>query len=64
MNTNKTNQKHYTEYPTRLLYLPQGTERLEKLGALKHFQKNYVIIEPDEVPRYCYIVKKRPGHYV
>ena len=58
MDNRRDNKEHYTEYPTRLLYLQRGTERLEKLGFLKRFPKNFVIIEPDEVPRYCYIVKK------
>ena len=58
MDNRRDSKEHYTEYPTRLLYLQRGTERLEKLGFLKRFPKNFVIIEPDEVPRYCYIVKK------
>jgi CRP/FNR family transcriptional regulator len=57
-NQDNNGKKHYTAYPTRLLYLTQGTKRLEELGILRHFPKNFVIIEPDEVPRYCYIVKK------
>ena len=50
--------KHYTDYPTRLLYMPHGTERLEKLGCIRQYPKNYVIIEPGEIPSYCYIVRK------
>jgi CRP/FNR family transcriptional regulator len=49
---------HYTEYPTRLLYLPRGTQRLEKLGFSRAFRKDYVLVEPGEIPLYCYIVKK------
>ena len=52
------NKTHYTDYPTRLLYLPNGTERLERLGFVKKFPKNFIIIEPEEIPPYCYVVKK------
>ena len=51
-------KQHYTEYPTRLLYLPQDIKRLEKLGVVRHFPKNFVLIEPGEVAQYCYIVQK------
>ena len=51
-------KKHYTEYPTRLLYLPQNIQRLEKLGTLRHYPKNFVLIEPGELATHCYIVKK------
>jgi CRP/FNR family transcriptional regulator len=47
----------YTDYPTRLLFLPRGTERLEKLGPPKVFRKNHIIIKPGETARYCYVVK-------
>ena len=41
----------------RLLYLPRGTERLEKLGQLKKYPKGHIIIRPDEIPDCCYVVK-------
>lgn len=48
----------YTDYPTRILYLPRGTERLEKLGFRKLFPKNHIIVEQGSFVDYCYIVKK------
>lgn len=51
------NKCHYTDYPTRLIYLPRGTERLEKLGVVRRFPKNYILAEPGEIPSMCYIVK-------
>jgi CRP/FNR family transcriptional regulator len=47
---------HYTKYPTRLLYLPGGAERLAELGAMRHFKKDAVIAQQDEIPKYCYVV--------
>jgi len=61
MNAEKRDEKkltYYTEYPTRLLYLPHGMKRFEKLGIQKNLMKNYVIIEPGQIPAYCFIVKK------
>jgi CRP/FNR family transcriptional regulator len=59
MRQSQTSEKvPYTEYPTRLLYLPNGTERLERLGSVRAVPKNYIIIEPDVVPDHCYVVKK------
>ena len=46
------------DYPSRLLYLPHGTGRFEKLGSVKKFAKNAIIARPDEVPKYCYVVTK------
>ncbi|GHV79350.1 hypothetical protein AGMMS49944_11410 [Spirochaetia bacterium] len=46
------------EYPTRFLYLPQGTSRFEKIGTLQKYPKDTVIIEPGEIPQCCYAVKK------
>jgi CRP/FNR family transcriptional regulator len=48
----------YTDYPTRLLYLPRGIERLEKLGTRKILPKNYIIAEPGKFLDHCYIVRK------
>jgi CRP/FNR family transcriptional regulator len=48
----------YTEYPTRLLFLLRGMERLEKLGFPKRFSKNQIILKQGDPLEYCYIVKK------
>lgn len=48
----------YTDYPTRILHLSRGTERLEKLGFRRIFPKNHIIIEQGSPVDYCYIVKK------
>ena len=45
------------EFVSRLLYLPRGITRLEKLGEKKQFPKNHILIQAGEKPRYCYIVK-------
>lgn len=45
------------DYPTRLLYLPRGIERLEKLGFSRLFPKHHVIAEQGSLGSYCYIVK-------
>ena len=55
---NEKKKESYTNYPTRLLYLPGVSERIEKLGACRHFPKNYILQEAGEVPAYCYFVKK------
>lgn len=43
---------------SRLLYLPRGISRLEKLGTKKTFPKNHVLVQAGTRPRYCYIVKQ------
>jgi CRP/FNR family transcriptional regulator len=48
----------HTDYPSRLLYLPQKIGSFEKIGSLMKVPKNTVIIEPGVVPPYCYAVKK------
>ncbi|MDR1965758.1 MAG: Crp/Fnr family transcriptional regulator [Synergistaceae bacterium] len=48
----------YTAYPTRLLYLPGGAERLKKYGEAMSFPKDHVIIEPGILPSCCYLVKR------
>lgn len=48
----------HPDYPVRLLYLPHGTERLEKLGTLKLFPKNFIICEQNTLVDHFYIVKK------
>lgn len=52
------NKKQDEEYLYHLIYLPRGTERLEKLGELKEYPKNIILNEPGEVPTFCYVVKK------
>lgn len=42
---------------TRLLYLPRGISRLEKLGEKKKFPKNHILVEAGARTNYCYIVK-------
>ncbi|MDR1297334.1 MAG: Crp/Fnr family transcriptional regulator [Deltaproteobacteria bacterium] len=51
-------QDGYTKYPSRVLYLPRGVERLSSLGVLKSFPKDRVISKQDEMPQYCYVVAK------
>jgi CRP/FNR family transcriptional regulator len=46
------------EIPSRLVHLPCGTASLEQLGFLKELPKNEVFIEPGQVPKYCYVIKK------
>lgn len=50
-------QMPHAEFVTRLLYLPRGISRLEKLGEKKKYPKDYILIEAGTVPKYCYIVK-------
>jgi CRP/FNR family transcriptional regulator len=45
-------------YPTRLLYLPGDISRLEKIGTLKKYPKNTIIVEPGTISKFCYVVKK------
>jgi CRP/FNR family transcriptional regulator len=46
------------DYPRRLLYLPRGTAALEKVGFPKSLPKDEVLVEPGEIPKYCYVLKK------
>ncbi len=48
----------HTQFVSRLLYLPRGIARLEKLGEKKQFPKGHILIQAGEMARYCYIVKK------
>lgn len=48
----------YTDYPTRLLYLPRGIDRLEKLGVKKSYPKDYIIAKAGKTAELCFIVKK------
>lgn len=48
----------HAEFVSRLLYLPRGISRLEKLGETKQFPKDYILIHAGEYTKYCYIVKR------
>ena len=43
----------HAEFVSRLLYLPRGIARLEKLGENKKFPKNYILVNAGDRPRYC-----------
>ena len=45
------------ELISRILYLPRGVGRLEKLGIEASYGKNHVLIEAGNVPDFCYIVR-------
>lgn len=45
------------EFVTRLLRLPRGISRLEKLGEERQVPKDHMLVEAGEIPKYCYIVK-------
>lgn len=47
----------HTEFVSRLLYLPRGIARLEKLGEKRQFPKDHILVQAGERTRYCYIVK-------
>jgi CRP/FNR family transcriptional regulator len=47
-----------TEFPTRLLHLPYGTNLFDHLGAVKKIPKNTILAEPGNLPKCCYVVKK------
>jgi CRP/FNR family transcriptional regulator len=38
--------------------LPDGISRFEKIGTFKKYPKNTIIIEPGEIPKCCYAIKK------
>jgi CRP/FNR family transcriptional regulator len=42
---------------SRLLYLPRGISRLEKLGEKKTYPKNHILVSPGGKTDYCYLVK-------
>ena len=42
---------------SRLLYLPRGISRLERLGEKRTFQKNHILVQAGSRTNYCYIVK-------
>jgi len=47
-----------TGTPSRLISLPFETVSLEKLGFLLKLPKYSIFIEPGDIPKYCYVVKK------
>jgi CRP/FNR family transcriptional regulator len=46
------------EFPSRLLRLPHGTAFLEKLGFPKKLPKGEIFIEPGDLPKHCYVIRK------
>ena len=50
-------QMPHANFVSRLLYLPRGISRLEKLGQRKVFPKNHMLVQAGTKPNYCYIVK-------
>jgi CRP/FNR family transcriptional regulator len=46
------------EPPSRLIHFPHEVLSLEKYGSVKSLPKNTVFIEPGDIPKYCYLVKK------
>ena len=49
-------QMPHANFVSRLLYLPRGISRLEKLGQRKVYPKNYMLVQAGIRPSYCYIV--------
>ncbi|MCD8020557.1 MAG: Crp/Fnr family transcriptional regulator [Clostridiales bacterium] len=50
-------QPPHTEFVSRLISLPRGIARLEKLGEEKEFPKDYELVQAGQKVKYCYIVK-------
>lgn len=50
-------QKPHANFVSRLLYLPRGISRLEKLGQKRTYPKNHVLVQAGSRTSYCYIVK-------
>ena len=50
-------QMPHANVVSRLLYLPRGISRLEKLGQRKVFPKNHMLVQAGTMLNYCYIVK-------
>lgn len=48
--------KSYISYPTRVLYLTRGIERLMDLGPHKVYPKNHILATPDQYPDTCYLI--------
>lgn len=51
-------QMPHANFVSRLLYLPRGISRLERLGQKKSFPKNHMLVQAGTKPNYCYIVKR------
>lgn len=54
---NAVYQKPHANFVSRLLYLPRGISRLEKLGQKRTYPKNHVLVQAGSKSSYCYIVK-------
>jgi CRP/FNR family transcriptional regulator len=46
------------EFPSRLMRFPHEVMSLEKFGSVKSLSKNTIFVEPGDIPKYCYLVKK------
>jgi CRP/FNR family transcriptional regulator len=46
------------EFPSRLMRFSHEALSLEKFGIVTSLPKNTVFIEPGDIPKYCYLVKK------
>lgn len=55
MNSNGFSDK--PKYISQIFSLPRGISRLEKLGTVKRFPKNHILVKAGEIPDCCYIVK-------
>ena len=49
---------------SRILHLPRGISRLEKIGTVKVFEKNEILVRRGDRPSTCYVVRsgKIVGH--
>ncbi len=54
---NKKIPAPHTNFVSRLLYLPRGIARLERLGEKRKFPKNHILVQAGEHVKNCYIVK-------
>ena len=57
MQDNKNESPDEYRFLYHLLFLPRGTERLEKLGKSVSFKKGTILNEIETVPDCCYVVK-------
>jgi CRP/FNR family transcriptional regulator len=46
------------EFPSRLMRFPHEVLSLEKFGSVKSLSKNTIFVEPGDIPKYCYLLKK------
>ncbi len=42
----------------QLIHLDKEAARLEDLGTLEHYPADYILNDPDEIPEYCYLLKR------